>query len=67
MQIYCPHCHHLGTTRPNALLGRLYVCDRCHLMLRLADHVPNRYQWQPFTPQGGENRQEMNAKGEDNA
>ena len=66
MQINCPHCHHFGTIHPEALLGRLYVCAHCHLMLRLACHVPHAHQWLPFPTPGGSQRQETNDRGEGN-
>ena len=66
MQIRCPHCHRLGTTHPEALLGRIYVCDHCHRMLLLAPHVSAARRMQPLAPAETGNRQGMPTRGNEN-
>ncbi|MDJ0855814.1 MAG: hypothetical protein QNI85_11725 [Desulfobacterales bacterium] len=48
MEINCPDCHGTGTTRPDELLGRIYVCARCRQMLHLAPHRPRSPRWRPI-------------------
>ena len=67
MQIRCPHCHRLGTTHPEALLGRIYVCSHCHRMLLLAPHVSAAQHWQPLTPAEADVRQGPPIEGNNDA
>ena len=48
MKIKCPICNQTSTTRPEGLLGRIYVCDRCHHMLHVKILQQNHIQWQPL-------------------
>ncbi len=67
MQIRCPLCHRLGTTQPEALLGRIYVCTHCHRMLRLVPHPSAARRWQPLATAEAGDRQRMPIRGKENA
>ncbi|MGD9330150.1 MAG: hypothetical protein PVJ53_02500 [Desulfobacterales bacterium] len=48
MKITCPICNRINTTHPEALLGRIYVCDRCHHMLLSKSLQQGVIQWRPL-------------------
>ncbi len=67
MHIKCPHCQYLGTSSPEALLGRIYVCTRCLRMLHLAPDAPAEHRWQPLASAAAGDRQGMPIRRTNNA